>query len=107
VTRKLRKQVGGPVLRESMKLMAWNCQGLGNASAVQGLLKCQKSEEADILFMSKTKLDERCLEKFKVMLGLGNMEVVDCEGKGGGIAVFWWGGTGDRCGSSKQIKESH
>jgi exonuclease III len=60
-----------------MKLMTWNCQGLGNTSAVQGLLKCQKSEEADILFLSKTKLDEMCLEKFKVMLGLGNMEVVD------------------------------
>ena len=62
---------------------------MGNPRAVRGLLKCQKSEEADILFLSETKLDERRLEKFKVLLGMGNMEVVDCVGKGGGIVVFW------------------
>lgn len=29
------------------------------------------------------------MEKFKLMFGLGNMEVVDSEGKGGGLAVLW------------------
>lgn len=75
-----------------MKLMAWNCRGLGNAPAVRGLLNCQKSVMADVLFLSETKLDEKRMQKFKFKLGMGNMVAVDCEGKGGGIAVLWRSG---------------
>ena len=67
-----------------MKIVAWNCRGLGNRPAVRGLLGMQKSEGADILFLSETKLDERRMQKFRWMLGLPNMIVKDCEGKGGG-----------------------
>jgi exonuclease III len=72
-----------------MKLLAWNYRGLGNAPAVQGLLRCQKSEEADVLFLSETKMDEKRMSVIKRKLGVEHMEVVDCEGKGGGIAVLW------------------
>jgi exonuclease III len=72
-----------------MKIIAWNCRGLGNSPAVHGLLKCQKSEEPDILFLSETKMDERRMETIRVKLGMSKMEVVDCVGKGGGIAVLW------------------
>lgn len=66
-----------------MKLLLWNCRGLGNARAVRGLLNCQKSERVDVLFLSETKSDEKKLSFLRVKLGLANMEVVDCEGKGG------------------------
>ena len=72
-----------------MKIVAWNCRGLGNRSAVRGLLGMQKSEGADILFLSETKLDERRMQKFRWLLGLPNMLVQNGEGKGGGIAVMW------------------
>jgi hypothetical protein len=42
-----------------MKIMEWNYQDLGNHPAIRGLLEFQKSEGADILFLSKTKMDER------------------------------------------------
>jgi hypothetical protein len=29
------------------------------------------------------------MKRFKQMLSMGKMAVVDCEGKGGGLAVFW------------------
>jgi exonuclease III len=72
-----------------MKLMVWNCRGLGNSPAVRGLLRCQKSVDADILFLSETKLDERRMEKFKAKLGMGNMVVVDAVGQSGGLVAFW------------------
>lgn len=72
-----------------MKILAWNCRGLGNAQAVRGLLRCQKSEQADILFLSETKLDKKRMESFKFKLGLGNLVVVASEGQGGGLAVLW------------------
>jgi hypothetical protein len=75
-----------------MKLLAWNYWGLGNAPAVHGLLRCRKVEEVDVLFLLETKLDEKMMTMFKKKLGMANMEVVDCEGKGRGLAAFWWGG---------------
>jgi hypothetical protein len=42
--------------------------------------------------LSETKLDERGMMVFKKKLSLAHSEVVDCEGKGGGLAVLWRSG---------------
>lgn len=67
-----------------MKLAAWNCWGLGNRPAVRGLLGFYNAEKVDVLFLSETKLKEKGMQRFKRLLGMGNMVVVDLEGKGGG-----------------------
>jgi exonuclease III len=72
-----------------MKLISWNCHGMGNASAVRGLLDLQKQEDPDILFLAETKMDTRKIEKFRWMLGLANMVCKSCVGKSGGLALFW------------------
>jgi hypothetical protein len=42
------------------------------------------------MFLSETKSDEKKMNVLRMKLGLENMEVVDCVGKGGGgIAVLW------------------
>jgi exonuclease III len=75
-----------------MKLLAWNCRGLGNPRAVRGLLRCQKSEEADILFLSETKLDRKGMKKIQMKLGMGTMVEVAAVGRGGGLMCY--GGRG-------------
>jgi exonuclease III len=71
-----------------MKLVSWNCRGLGNRLAVRGLLDLQKSERANVLFLSEIKLDRRRMEKFRWMLGLTNMVVKEVAGQGGNGSVL-------------------
>jgi exonuclease III len=47
-----------------MKLAVWNCRGLGNTSAVRGILKFQKSKRVDVLLLLETKLDEKRMTRW-------------------------------------------
>ena len=70
-----------------------SAKGLGNRLTVCGLLDLQKSEKADILFLSETKMDDKRMQWFRWTFGLVNMVVKDYEGKGG-IALPCCGGGG-------------
>jgi hypothetical protein len=71
-----------------MKAVSQNYRGLGNQPAVRGLLDLQKAEDPDILFLSETKLLEKEMERFRWMLNMPNLIVVDCVGRRGGLALF-------------------
>uniref|UniRef100_A0A453RSW6 Endonuclease/exonuclease/phosphatase domain-containing protein n=1 Tax=Aegilops tauschii subsp. strangulata TaxID=200361 RepID=A0A453RSW6_AEGTS len=72
-----------------MKIISWDCRGLGNGPAVQGLLEMGRLEDPDILFLAETKLIEGELERFRWSLGLANMIAWDPVGRSRGIVMFW------------------
>jgi exonuclease III len=61
-----------------MKIVGYNCRGLGNRPAVRGLLALQKKEDPDILFLSETKLDKKGIEKFRHILGMPHLVFKEC-----------------------------
>ena len=71
-----------------MKLIVWNCRGSGNGPAVRSLLNIQKEEDPDILFLSKTKMEENNVKGFRWRLGMTNCFTKDCNGRSGGLVLF-------------------
>ena len=84
--------------------MAWNCRGLDNSLVVRGLLRCQKSIQVDILFLSETRMEERNMVRIRFSLGLSNMVVVIGDGKEGNYCVMEEGGN---CDFEELLDKSH
>jgi exonuclease III len=72
-----------------MKIAGWNSRGLRNDPAIRGLLEFQKWEDPDVLFLSEAKLTEEKIEWLKWKLRMPNMIVKNCEGRSGGLVIFW------------------
>ena len=63
--------------------------GVGERPGSSWPLDTQKVEDPDILFLSETKMDRRRIEGLRWGLGMTNLVVKDCEGKSGGLAIFF------------------
>jgi exonuclease III len=62
---------------------------MGNGPAVRGLLALQKKEDPDVLFLCETKLGKKGIEKLRYTLRMPHVAFKECEGKSGGLAMFW------------------
>lgn len=73
-----------------MKLMAWNCRGLGTLSTIPQLKESQRLHLSDITFISETKQKRGFVNTVCKRLNCGNRwEVVDPVGKSRGLLVCW------------------
>jgi exonuclease III len=76
-----------------MKLLSWNCQGIGNPKTVRAFSKLITNHCPDIIFLMETKvLSARStfLSRFKDVY---NVYQVDCTttggGRAGGLLLLW------------------
>jgi exonuclease III len=78
-----------------MKLLSWNCRGLGKVSAGRALRKLILTHQPDMVFLTETKLQgsEFLLRKNNLGNNLPNHFFVDCiishRNRSGGLAMFW------------------
>lgn len=72
-----------------MKLLCWNCRGLGNPRTVNEPHFLVKERAPLVIFLSETKINKSKVEKVRYKLGMEQSFVVDSLGKSGGLAMLW------------------
>ncbi|XP_042942727.1 uncharacterized protein LOC122276878 [Carya illinoinensis] len=72
-----------------MKLLSWNCRGLGNPRTVRELHQLVKEKSPQVVFLSETKCNRERVEMVRNRLGFVNSFVVNSLGRSGGLAMIW------------------
>ena len=72
-----------------MKLLAWNCQGLGNRRAVHELVDMVQAQGPKIVFLSETWSDKEWMEWVRCQLKFVGYFIVPSDGRGGRLALLW------------------
>jgi len=72
-----------------MKLLSWNCCGLGSARAVRVLLEVRRRLQPDVWFLSETHLDKTKEENVRRRAGFDRMIVHKSDGRSGGLVLMW------------------
>ncbi|XP_075665494.1 uncharacterized protein LOC142635175 [Castanea sativa] len=72
-----------------MRLLSWNCQGLGNLWTIRSLHKLVKEQVPDVCFLMETRLDRGGFEKHCGDVPFKNKLIVEKPNSGGGLALLW------------------
>ncbi|XP_074297692.1 uncharacterized protein LOC141628446 [Silene latifolia] len=72
-----------------MKILSWNCQGLGNPLTVSSLRDQCWRESPNIVFVMETMISARELEKIRNSCGFSSSVCVSSRGRSGGTGLWW------------------
>jgi hypothetical protein len=72
-----------------MNLFIANCRGLGLDATIGKLRDLFKSYNPEVVFLCETKKKSREMDRLKWSLGFPHGVAVDCNGKSGGLALWW------------------
>ncbi|KAL9669520.1 hypothetical protein QQ045_007067 [Rhodiola kirilowii] len=80
---------GGAASPGTMKILTWNCRGLGHPRIVRELAEMVRIHRPVVVGLQETKIDDGRLEAIRRRLGLKNGVQVSRQGVAGGIALWW------------------
>ncbi|XP_021743477.1 uncharacterized protein LOC110709569 [Chenopodium quinoa] len=72
-----------------MKILSWNCRGIGNPRTVSSLRDWCWREMPNLVFIMETKIDERRLDGIKRNCGFTEGIAVSSVGLAGGLGLWW------------------
>ncbi|KAH1129231.1 hypothetical protein J1N35_000609 [Gossypium stocksii] len=72
-----------------MKLICWNCRGLGNPISVRELKQLLDANNPDLVFLCEMKLKMVNLSRIQNICRMNGGLVVNAEGWSGGLALLW------------------
>ncbi|XP_072066985.1 uncharacterized protein [Arachis hypogaea] len=76
-----------------MKILSWNCRGLGNPWAIRALNKLIKQKAPNLVFLMETRKKSEEIMRLRYKGEMQNVVGVDYNGdgrqRGGGLAVLW------------------
>ena len=72
-----------------MKILSWNCQGLGNPWTVRNLRSIVNDQGPMVCFLMETRLEKEGLKEWCGDLPFQNKFVVKYPNTGGGLALLW------------------
>lgn len=72
-----------------MKLLSWNCRGLGNPRTVLELKDLVSSNKPSCIFLLEVKIARSRVERIKEQLGFQSLFYVNNVNNGGGLALLW------------------
>ena len=73
----------------AMRLLSWNCQGLGNPWTGRSLRKIVREQVPTVCFLMETRLDKNGFDNLYENLPFQNKIIVKHPDSGGGIAFLW------------------
>ncbi|GMI76114.1 hypothetical protein HRI_001280700 [Hibiscus trionum] len=72
-----------------MKILVWNCQGLGNPGIVQFLKQLVASKSPSVVFLCDTRLNKRKAEDVRRRVNMSGNLVVEINEEGLGLMLLW------------------
>lgn len=72
-----------------MKILSWNCRGLGNLAIVSELRQLLVANIPDIIFLSETNLRTCEFDRIRRWCNMTGCFVMDAVGRKGGLAMLW------------------
>ena len=72
-----------------MKILSWNCQGLGNPWTVRSLRNLVRGQAPMVCFLMETRLNKEGFDELCGDLPFPNRFIVKYPNTGGGLALIW------------------
>ena len=72
-----------------MKLLSWNCRGIGQPRTVQEMMHLMQVHHPSVVFIFETRQNSTKVHKVRMRLGLKHCLLHDGKGKGACIALYW------------------